>query len=410
MIQEGLALLVELRRAGVRLQVEGDALRFQAPKGALTPELRARLRAHRDEILSFLRAAPGTEGWEGAEVGDERVGIAGSNDPVPLSFAQQRLWFMHQLAPESAFYNMPLAIRLRGPLEVSQLERALNGVLRRHEVLRTTFPSTDGRAVQLVHAHEARPLPLVDLSSVERPEDQALAFAEREAREPFDLEAGPLVRFLLLRLSPEHHMLVLTMHHIISDGWSMSILVRELKAGMGDLPLPDLPLQYGDFARWQRGYLQQGRLDTLLSYWKEKLDDVPALRLPTDQPAPDVGRYQGRQHRFRVDAATVRALRAIARETQSTLFMVLLTGFQVVLMRWSGQADLCVGTAVANRNRREIEPLIGFFVNTLALRTDLSGDPTLEQAPAWTSCFGCSTGRWSASAPGGICSWATFAV
>ncbi|PKN31413.1 MAG: non-ribosomal peptide synthetase, partial [Deltaproteobacteria bacterium HGW-Deltaproteobacteria-20] len=207
MSQDGLALLVELRRVGVRLQADGDALRFQAPKGVLTPELRARLRAHRDEILSFLRAAPGAEAREGAEVGDERVSIAGSNDPVPLSFAQQRLWFMHQLAPESAFYNMPLAIRLRGPLDVIQLERALNGVLRRHDVLRTTFPSTDGHPVQRVHAHEARPLPLVDLSSHDRPEDEALAFAEREARQPFDLEEGPMVRFLLLRLSTEHHML-----------------------------------------------------------------------------------------------------------------------------------------------------------------------------------------------------------
>ena len=380
MSQEGLALLVELRRAGVRLQVDGDALRFQAPKGALTPELRARLRAHRDEILAFLRAAPGAEAREAARVGDERVSIAGSSDPVPLSFAQQRLWFMHQLAPESAFYNMPLAIRLRGPLDVIQLERALNGVLRRHDVLRTTFPSSDGHPVQRVHAHEARPLPLVDLSSHDLPEDRALAFAEREAREPFDLEEGPLVRFLLLRLSTEHHMLVLTMHHIVSDGWSMSILVRELKAGMGGLLLPDLPLQYAEFARWQRGYLRQDRLDKLLSYWTEKLADVPALRLPTDRSAPELGRYQGRQHRFQVDAATVRALRAMAKETQSTLFMILLTGLSVVLMRWSGQADLCVGTAVANRNRREIEPLIGFFVNTLALRTDLSGDPSLEQA------------------------------
>ncbi len=379
MSQEGLALLVELRRAGVRLQVDGDALRFQAPKGALTPDLRARLQAHRDEIVSLLRGVNGDE-RAGVEVDGDRVRAASPRGPVPLSFAQQRLWFMHQLAPESAFYNMPLAIRLRGPLDVSRLERALNGVLRRHEVLRTTFPSADGRAVQRVHAHETQPLPLVDLSSLDSPEEHARAFAEREARQPFDLEQGPLVRFSLLRLSHDHHLLVLTLHHIVSDGWSMSILVRELKAGMGDVPLPDLPLQYGEFARWQRSYLRQDRLDVLLSYWKEKLSGVPPLRLPADRPAPDVQGYQGRHHRFQVDAATVRALRAVAKETQSTLFMVLLTGLQLVLMRWSGQTDLCVGTAVANRNRREIEPLIGFFVNTLALRTDLSGDPTLEQA------------------------------
>ncbi|HEY2510863.1 MAG TPA: amino acid adenylation domain-containing protein, partial [Polyangiaceae bacterium] len=305
------------------------------------------------------------------------------DERLPLSFAQQRLWFLDQLEPGSAGYNMPAAMRVEGPLDVESLRRAFEEIVRRHESLRTTFASRDGEPAQVVHAPAAWPLPVHDLSGLppEAREAEARRRAAEEAARPFSLERGPLLRTTLLRLAPDEHVLLLVMHHVASDGWSLGVLVKELEAlyeafhGGRSSPLPPLLVQYADFALWQRAYLRGERLEGDLAYWKSALGGVPVLALPTDRPRPPVQSYRGEVHTFALSSALTRALRQLAREHDATLFMVFMAAFQALLHRHSGQDDVCVGTPVANRTRHEVEPLIGMFVNTLVLRGDLADDP-----------------------------------
>ena len=310
---------------------------------------------------------------------------------LPLSFAQQRLWFLDQLAPGSAFYNVPAAIRITGPLDVPALVSGLSEVLRRHEALRTVFPEAEGRPVQRILAPGQLEIPLYDLSALAETgretgcETEVRRLLEAESAAPFSLASGPLLRVALFKLEPAQHVLLLTMHHIISDGWSMGVLIRELsvlypafKAGRHS-PLPELAIQYADFAHWQRQYLTGDVLDRQLSYWRQKLTGAPAvLALPTDRPRPAVQSYQGRRHTFRIAGEVRRSVDTLAHRFGATSYMVLLAGFKALLARYSSQDDIVVGTPIANRNRREVEGLIGFFVNTLVLRTDLSGDPTFR--------------------------------
>jgi natural product biosynthesis luciferase-like monooxygenase protein/amino acid adenylation domain-containing protein/FkbM family methyltransferase len=309
--------------------------------------------------------------------------------PAPLSFAQQRLWFVQQLDPANVAYNMVAAVRVEGALDRGALARALDAVVERHDALRTVVTLRDGEPVQQVV-----PGMRVELETEELPETDPAAWdaeAERRARaeaeRPFDLAAGPLMRALLLRLAPERHVLVLTLHHVISDGWSRGVIVREISVAYtafaaGQAPvLPPLPVQYADYAEWQRERMRGEALAEQLAYWTEKLAGAPpALVLPTDHPRPAVQSFAGRTHRFRVSRETADALRALAREEDATLFMVLLAAFKALLARYTGQADLVVGTPAANRGRTELEGLVGFFANTLALRTDLAGDPTFREA------------------------------
>jgi amino acid adenylation domain-containing protein len=310
------------------------------------------------------------------------------NQELPLSFAQQRLWFLDQLQPGSAFYNLPAAVRLTGTLDVAALEQSFNEIVRRHEALRTTFTSQDGRPSQIIAPSLHLTVPVEDLVefAAEEREAKAQRAATEEVQTPFDLTRGPLLRVKLLRISDEEHILLLTMHHIVSDGWSGSILIRELVAlyqafanGQAS-PLIDQRVQYADFAYWQRESLQGETLRTQLEYWRGQLAGAPAaLELPTDRPRPAVQTVRGAHQTFRVSAALTKTLRELSQREGATLFMTLLAAFKTLLYRYTGQADIVVGTPIAGRNRVEIEELIGFFVNTLVLRTDLSGQPTFVE-------------------------------
>jgi amino acid adenylation domain-containing protein len=304
--------------------------------------------------------------------------------PLPLSFGQERLWFVHRLEGGSTFYHIPSGHRLKGPLHVAALERAFAEIVRRHEVLRTRFDEVGGVAVQVVAPFSGFTLSLDDVSGLD-PASRELAVrrhAADEAERPFDLRAGGLFRARLLRLAGDEHVLLICMHHIVSDGWSMDILFGELVALYGAFvegapsPLPELAVQYADFAAWQRAHLQGAVLDGQVAWWKEQLAGAPGLlELPTDHPRPAVQAYGGARESLELPDDLVAALTALGRREGATLFMVLLGAFQVLLGKYAGTDDVVVGSPIAGRTRGETEPLIGFFVNTLVLRTDLGGDP-----------------------------------
>ncbi len=307
--------------------------------------------------------------------------------PLPLSFAQQRLWFLDQLESGNAFYNMPHGLRLIGEVHIAALEAALNAIVARHEVLRTAFKAVDGDAMQAIAEITWTPFAVTDLSELPMQERKAEArrLAEREAVRPFDLRTAPLMRVRLLRLDAKEHWLLLTLHHIAADGWSMGILMRELTvlyhAHVAGIPsaLPVLPLQYADFAVWQRAWLQGSHGERQLGYWRTKLADAPALlALPTDYPRPAMQSYRGAHLEFSLSSELTSRLHARGLDANATLFMTLLGGFGVLLARYSGQDDICIGTPVANRQRTELEGLIGFFVNTLVLRLKLDRNRTFD--------------------------------
>ncbi|HEX7772472.1 MAG TPA: condensation domain-containing protein, partial [Pyrinomonadaceae bacterium] len=309
------------------------------------------------------------------------------NGDLPLSFAQQRLWFLDQLEPGNPFYNITKAVRLTGPLNAVALEKSLNEVVRRHEALRTTFPAVGGSGVQRIAPSMTLAMSVKDLSelSKEQRDAQVLQTASEEAARAMDLARGPLFHAVLLRLGQEEHVLVLTMHHIISDGWSMGVFIREMAtiyeayADNKPSPLPEMPFQYADFAHWQRDWLKEEALEAQLDYWKQQLADAPQLELPTDRPRPFVESFRGKQQILTLNASLTKALRKLSQKREATLFMTLLAAFNVLLSRYSRQQDILIGSPIANRNRAEIEPLIGFFVNTLVLRTELSDEETFAE-------------------------------
>jgi amino acid adenylation domain-containing protein len=307
----------------------------------------------------------------------ERVPRTG---PLPLSFSQRRLWFLDQLSPGSAVYNVPHPLEIAGRLDPQILKAALSEVVRRHEALRTTFPSLDGEPVQVIAPADPFPLPTVDLRSLhERVRSrEAARLLANESLRPFDLGAGPTFRTVLVRLHREQHLLLLTMHHIVADGWSLEVLVRELVtlyeafAAGRPSPLPELPVQYADFAVWQRRWLTGQTLARQLDYWRRRLAGAPAgLDLPTDFPRPAIQTFNGATRSAALPVDLAQALKAFCHREGVTLFMLLLAGFDVLLARYSGQEDVLVGSPIANRNRAETEGLIGFFVNTLVLRNSL---------------------------------------
>jgi len=306
---------------------------------------------------------------------------------LPLSFAQQRLWFIDQLEPGSSVYNFPAAVRLKGPLNVAALKKSLDEIVKRHEALRTTFAIVDGRPVQVIAPLLTLTLPIVDLRELPEPEREreVQRLATNEALCPFDLAEGPLVRTTVLRLGENEHVGLLTMHHIVSDGWSTGILIREMAvlydAFCSDRPasLPELPIQYADFAHWQRHWLEGEVLETQLTYWKQQLLGAPPLlELPADHPRPPLQTFRGAHQSILLTRTVGDGLKALSRQEGATLFMTLLAAFTILLHGYTNQDDLVVGTPTANRNRLEIEGLIGFFVNTLVLRTDLSDNPSFR--------------------------------
>ncbi len=351
--------------------------------------------------LREIFSSPTVEGLARKVEAARRVGFSPAppllpiprDGPLPLSFAQQRLWFLNLFEPESPVYNVPTAFRLRGPLAEETLERALGELVRRHEVLRTTFPAVGGKPTQVI----APPPPPgsratvahVDMSTLGDYLDEAARAAElrrlakEEASRPFDLARGPLVRFTLIHLDEGDHALLITVHHIVADGWSLGLLCRELgliygaeKSGLPS-PLPEPTVQYADFAAWQRQWLEGKTLDDQLAWWKGCLGtDLPVLELPLDKPRPPVQSTRGAVHLFEFRPDLTAAVRDLSRSEGLSVFMTLLGAFAIVLSRYTGQTDVTVGTPIANRNRAETEGLVGFFVNTLALRVDLGGSPS----------------------------------
>ncbi|HEX5752320.1 MAG TPA: amino acid adenylation domain-containing protein, partial [Archangium sp.] len=307
---------------------------------------------------------------------------------LPLSFAQQRLWFLEQLEPGKAFYNIPMLVRMEGQLDVVALERSFEELVQRHESLRTVFHEEQGQPVQVIAPEARLPLAVVDLR--ELPTGEREAEVRRQVRaevgRPFDLKRGPLLRPLLLRQDEQVHVLMLTMHHVISDGWSMGVLVREMAAlyeahvrGKPS-PLPELPVQYADFSAWQREWLQGDVLARQLDYWRQQLTGAPqALTLPTDKPRPTVLTSRGASMTAQLPLELSKALQALGHEAGATPFMVLLAAFQVLMSRYSGQDDISVGSPIAGRGRSEVEGLIGFFVNTLVLRSRLSPQQSFRE-------------------------------
>ncbi|MFC4046555.1 amino acid adenylation domain-containing protein, partial [Dactylosporangium siamense] len=300
--------------------------------------------------------------------------------PLPLSFAQQRLWFLHQLEPDSAEYNEPLALHLTGPLDVDALRAALDAIVARHEVLRTRLVADgDGRPQQIIDPFTGSGLTVTDLTGEDDPSAAATAWVAADAVEPFDLATGPLLRAHLLRLSADEHVLSLCSHHVVSDEWSVGLLRRELEALYAGVGLAPPPVQYADFAVWQRQWLTGPVVARQLDYWRARLADAPALRIPTDRPRPAVRSSAGARVQFAVPPDVTAGLRALARDGGATTFMTLFAVYTVLLGQYAGQDDIVVGTPIANRNRAEIEDLIGFFVNAVTMRVDLSGDPTVAE-------------------------------
>ncbi|MBW8875033.1 MAG: non-ribosomal peptide synthase/polyketide synthase [Acidobacteria bacterium] len=351
--------------AGLREQGEEEPVRPETLSATALHHLAQRLAA-RQAGAAPIQALPSAAG------------------PWPLSFAQERLWFLEQLEPGTPFYNIPGAVRLRGGLRPEVLTPALAELVARHGALRTTFGDQDGRPYQVIAPAVAVGLPLIDLAALPPAarEGEVELLVTAETRRPFDLARGPLLRVVLYRLDGRDHVLVHTLHHIVSDGWSSEIFVREITAlyrafcAGRPSPLPPLPLQYADYAVAQREQLAGERLAAQLAYWRRQLAGTTGLELPGDRPRPAVETFRGMSRPVRLDGATTRALHALAQRHGATLFMTLLAAFQTLLWRYSGQTDVPVGSPIANRNRRQLEGVFGFFANTLVLRTDLSGSPT----------------------------------
>ncbi|CAD5977298.1 Linear gramicidin synthase subunit C [Planktothrix rubescens] len=369
-----------LKSLDIKLWIEEEKLRYQAPKGAMTTEIKAAIAAQKTDILDFLKAAQIPTNTVELEI----IPVSRDQD-LPLSFAQQRLWFLHQLSPDSHSYNLLEALRLEGTLNLFALEQSLSELIRRHEVLRTTFPMLEGQPIQRIAPSSPVSLPLQDLQdlSTEKQTECLREMAIALSLKPFDLAGEPLAQFTLFKLSSQEYVLLLKMHHIIYDGWSLSIFFGELSqlyaAFVQGLPSPlaELSIQYADFSVWQRQWLTGEVLERQLNYWRGQLTDAPTiLELPTDYPRPPIPSFRGDGAVFRLDRGLTQRLKQLSQESETTLFMTLLAAFFVLISRYSGQLDVLVGSPIANRNSSAIEKLMGFFANTLALRGDLSGNPS----------------------------------
>ncbi|MEH2375501.1 amino acid adenylation domain-containing protein [Nostoc sp.] len=380
MTNSTLEFIRHLTNLSIDLEANGDRLRCHAPEGVLTPTLRQEIAGRKTEIMLFLQEAK--QAKTSYQLPIQRVLRDGE---LPLSFAQQRLWFLHQISPDARSYNLLLTLRLEGLLNIVALEQSLGELIRRHEILRTTFPAVDGKPVQVITPPTDLTLPVDDLQRLSAQEQtiRIRQIAESFASQPFDLAAELLVQFTLLQLSDQEYVLLLKMHHIIYDGWSLNIFNRELSQlyaaftqGLPN-PLPELTIQYADFAVWQRQWLTGEVLDRQLTYWQKQLADAPVvLELPTDKPRPPVQNFRGGVERFQLDRDLTQRLKQLSQESDATLFMTLLAAFLVLISRYSGQLDVVVGSPIANRNNKSVQEIIGFFANTLALRGDLSGNPS----------------------------------
>jgi amino acid adenylation domain-containing protein len=387
-----LEFLRHLRGLEIKVWLEGEKLRFRAPQDALTPELRGQLAERKPEIIRFLRQFS-----DDVHATMPSIGRAQRDGHIPLSFAQQRLWFLDQLEPGVPTYSVCDAIEIRRPINVAVLRRALNEIVRRHEVLRTTFSGVGGVPVQVIAPPSEVPLPVIDLTSFPEAErmKEARRIAAEESRLPFDLAKGPLLRVKLLRINETHHVWLLSIHHIISDDWSKKLLDQELEtlyaaysAGLPS-PLPELPIQWADFTIWQRNWLQGKVLDAHADYWADQLKgDLPMLELPTDRPRSHSSR--GTTGRFTFTRSLSSEIRSLSDREGVTAFMTLVAGYAALLSRYTGQEEIIIGSSISDRNQVETEHLIGFLLNTLALRINLSGNPTFREllAQVRETCLG----------------------
>ncbi len=337
--------------------------------------------------VAGLAEAVERERGAGWRVESPPIAQAGRDRDLPLSFAQQRMWFIQQLEPEGAAYNIPLVVRLRGGLGIAGLRQSLQEIARRHEMLRTRFESREGRLVQVIDEPCEIEFPIWDVSelAVDDREQRARELVGQEAKRPFDLERGPVWRSALVRVGADNHLLLVCMHHVASDGWSTGVIVKEFaslyesyREGLRS-QLAELEVQYADFALWQREWLQGEVLEEQLEYWRRQLSGVTVLELPTDRPRPTVPSQRGASLAFRLPAELTQALKQLSRREGVTIFMTLLAAFQALLARYSGRDEILVGAPISGRNRAEIEGLIGFFVNTLVMRTQVAGDLSIRE-------------------------------
>ncbi|MGL5872091.1 MAG: condensation domain-containing protein, partial [Xenococcaceae cyanobacterium] len=376
-------LLFEIRKQDVKLWVEGDRLRYKAPKDVLTPELLNEVKERKAEIISFLRHANSSVDTQLTSIQPiER------NDNLPLSFAQQRLWLLHQFEPDSSSNNVPVAVKLTGKLNIEILEKSLTELVRRHEVLRTIFPSQDGQPKLIIAPTFTFKLSPIDLRhlAVEDRDKEAFCLANQEACQPFDL-AKEILRVKLFCLQDDEHLLVWNMHCIVCDGASSDVFYQDLTAIYAAFsvgkpsPLLDLAIQYVDFAHWQRQWLQDEVLAKQINYWKHKLDNLsPALKLPFDRPRPiGVQTYKGDRRARMLPKNLNDTLNNLSQQLGVTLFMILMSAFEIMLYRYCGQEDILLSFASSGRTHTETERIVGFFSNTLLLRNQISGELTFRQ-------------------------------
>ena len=384
MSKEVVQLISQLRKKNINLKLNGDKLKINAPPGVLNNEIKNALKENKSAIVEFLKSA---------QSGSESLiqPITRSGD-IPQSFAQEKLWFLHQLQP-SASYNMANALTIHGPLQIEILSQAFQSTIKRHEILRTHFATNgDGLAVQTITDNVDFDVPVIDLSALDEAEQNAKAqdLALREAQTGFDLSHAPLLRVKVLKRNEQEYILLLCLHHIIADGWSLGVLVRDVMLAYASLgksgsvssqrPLPELTIQYADYAQWQRERLSGERGARSVAYWQKALAGVPdLLDLPTDKARPEQQSFAGAAHFFSFSAKETLALKQFAQEHDLTLFMLLLAAFQVLLGRLAQQEDVSVGVPVAGRDNAQAHPLIGFFINALVLRGDMRGNPTLQE-------------------------------
>ncbi len=372
-------LIAELRRLDVKLWEDGGRLCYDAPKGVLTPELRQKLISNKKKLLQFLKGLQDI-----SSSGYQPIRAVPRDHPLPLSYGQERLLFLEQLSHHSDFYILGGRWRLEGVVDRSALQKSLDTIVERHEVLRTTFRIEKGEPNQIIGGPSPVSISFKDLAHYpdEDRHEEMQHLTLEESRKPFDLFRGPVFRAQLIRLDVITHILVLSMHHIVSDGWSLDVLFNELGSlykayAKGEAaPLNPLPIQYADFSVWQRRQIEGEKLAALLSYWRRKLSHLPKTELPTDRPRPPVQTNNGASRSLYLSPDVRQALKQLSLKQEATLFMVLFAAFNVLVRKYTGQEDIVVGTPIANRTHPELEALVGFFVNTLVFRTDFGGDPT----------------------------------
>ncbi|WP_084462939.1 non-ribosomal peptide synthetase [Hydrogenophaga sp. PBC] len=383
-------LMKRLAALDIQLKLDGERLSVNAPKGAITPALREELAGRKEEVLAWLRAQGAAEAGRATRAPLPLRPVPRGAD-MPVSHTQQRLWFMRRMDPNSHAYNISNVMRLTGPLDEAVLERSLNDIVARHESLRTRFTERDGEPRCVVEPRARVELERIDLTHLQDADREAAAIEAAQAvgMRPFDLSRAPLLHTAVIRSAPDVHLFVFVLDHIVSDGLSVGIFMHELQSlytrhatGSSD-GLGDLPIQYIDYVEWERAGFEQGALDEHVAFWKRQLAGLPSmLQLPTDRPRPPVQTTRGTRRALQMPLDLSDRIKAFGRGEGTTLFMVLLSAFQALLHRYSGESDFAVGSAIANRNRSEIEPVIGFFANNIVLRANLEGNPTVRELMA----------------------------